>query len=155
MSSTTTCSGQDYPAFDLLHWNGDVTNLPAKWHMSYLKDLYRDNRLVVPDSAERACGTPIDLTRIETPAYIQAGREDHIAPAESVWHLMRHLRGPSTFVLAGSGHIAGVVNPPSAKKYQYWTNDAAGRKLRRFRRRGQRNAGQLVAALDRLAARPG
>jgi polyhydroxyalkanoate synthase subunit PhaC len=115
--------GGDYPAFDLLHWNGDVTNLPAKWHMSYLKDLYRDNRLVVPDSLS-AGGTPIDLTRIETPAYIQAGREDHIAPAASVWHLMHHLRGPKQFVLAGSGHIAGVVNPPSAGKYQYWTNAA-------------------------------
>lgn len=115
--------GEDYPAFDLLHWNGDVTNLPAKWHMSYLKDLYRDNRLVVPGSLS-ADGTPIDLTRIETPAYIQAGREDHIAPAASVWKLMDHLKGPKTFVLAGSGHIAGVVNPPAAKKYQYWTNPA-------------------------------
>ena len=113
--------GDDYPAFDLLHWNGDVTNLPSKWHMSYLKDLYRDNKLVVPDALS-ADGTPIDLTRIETPAYIQAGREDHIAPAESVWRLMHHLRGPKTFLLAGSGHIAGVVNPPTAKKYQYWTN---------------------------------
>ncbi|MGH6785426.1 MAG: PHA/PHB synthase family protein [Novosphingobium sp.] len=115
--------GDDYPAFDLLHWNGDVTNLPAKWHQAYLKDLYRDNKLVVPD-AMRAGDTPIDLTRIETPAYIQAGREDHIAPAESVWRMTRHLRGPTTFVLAGSGHIAGVVNPPAANKYQYWTNPA-------------------------------
>ena len=115
--------GENYPAFDLLHWNGDTTNLPAKWHQSYLKDLYRDNRLVVPDALS-ADGTPIDLTRIETPSYIQAGREDHIAPAESVWRLTRHLRGPWTFLLAGSGHIAGVVNPPSANKYQYWTNPA-------------------------------
>lgn len=114
--------GGDYPAFDLLHWNGDVTNLPAKWHMSYLTDLYRDNKLVVPDALS-ADGTPIDLTRIETPAFIQAGREDHIAPAASVWNLMHHLRGPKTFLLAGSGHIAGVVNPPSANKYQYWTNE--------------------------------
>lgn len=113
--------GGDYPAFDLLHWNGDVTNLPAKWHMSYLKDLYRDNKLVVPEALS-ADGTPIDLTRIETPAFIQAGREDHIAPAASVWQLMHHLRGPKTFLLAGSGHIAGVVNPPAARKYQYWTN---------------------------------
>ncbi len=116
--------GNDYPAFDLLHWNGDTTNLPAKWHQSYLRDLYRDNRLVIPD-AMSADGTPIDLTRIKTSTYIQAGREDHIAPAESVWRMTRHLRGPQTFVLAGSGHIAGVVNPPSAKKYQYWTNPAA------------------------------
>ena len=115
--------GEDYPAFDLLHWNGDVTNLPAKWHMSYLKDLYRDNRLVVPD-AMSADGTPIDLTRVTTPTYIQAGREDHIAPAESVWRMMHHLRGPKTFVLAGSGHIAGVVNPPAANEYQFWTNPA-------------------------------
>jgi polyhydroxyalkanoate synthase len=123
--------GEDYPAFDLLHWNGDVTNLPARWHMSYLKDLYRDNKLVVPD-ALCADGTPIDLTRIETPAYIQAGREDHIAPAASVWKLMKHLRGDKTFLLAGSGHIAGVVNPPSASKYQYWTNPEPVDSLEQF-----------------------
>lgn len=118
--------GEDYPAFDLLHWNGDVTNLPARWHLSYLKDLYRDNKLVVPGCLS-ADGTPIDLSTITVPAYIQAGREDHIAPAASVWKLMDHLRGPRTFVLAGSGHIAGVVNPPAANKYQYWTNpDATG-----------------------------
>jgi polyhydroxyalkanoate synthase len=124
--------GEDYPAFDLLHWNGDVTNLPAKWHQAYLRDLYRDNRLVVPD-AMQADGTPIDLTRIQTPAYIQAGVEDHIAPAESVWRLTRHLRGDTTFLLAGSGHIAGVVNPPEAKKYQYWTGDSRAASLAAFR----------------------
>jgi polyhydroxyalkanoate synthase len=123
--------GQDYPAFDLLHWNGDVTNLPARWHGDYLRDLYRDNRLVVPDALS-ADGTPIDLTRIEVPAYIQAGREDHIAPAASVWKLMHHLRGEKTFLLAGSGHIAGVVNPPSAKKYQYWTNPEPVGSLEQF-----------------------
>ncbi len=111
--------GRDYPAFDLLHWNGDVTNLPAKWHQSYLRDLYRDNRLVEP-GALTALGVPIDLTRIETPAYIQAGRDDHIAPLASVWKLTGHLKGPIRFVLAGSGHIAGVVNPPAAQKYQHW-----------------------------------
>ncbi len=116
--------GQDYPAFDLLHWNGDTTNLPAKWHRSYLGDLYRDNLLVVPDRLS-VLGTPIDLTRIKTPCYLQAGREDHIAPAESAWRLTRHLAGEWVFVLAGSGHIAGVVNPPAANKYQYWTNDGA------------------------------
>lgn len=123
--------GEQYPAFDLLHWNGDVTNLPAKWHRSYLRDLYRDNRLVVADSLQ-ACGVPIDLHRIATPTYIQAGREDHIAPAGSVWKLTHYLAGPWTFVLAGSGHIAGVVNPPSANKYQYWTNPAATDTLEDF-----------------------
>lgn len=113
--------GQDYPAFDLLHWNGDTTNLPSKWHKSYLTELYRDNRLVIPDALE-ADGTPIDLRRIATPCYIQAGREDHIAPPQSVWKLTRHLSGSWRFVLAGSGHIAGVVNPPESGKYQYWLN---------------------------------
>lgn len=114
--------GEDYPPFDLLYWNGDTTNLPAKWHQSYLKDLYRDNKLVVAGSMV-AEGTPIDLSVIKTPIYIQAGREDHIAPANSVWKMMHHVSGPKRFVLAGSGHIAGVVNPPSAQKYQYWLND--------------------------------
>ncbi len=114
--------GKEYPAFDLLHWNGDTTNLPAKWHKSYLCDLYRDNKLAQP-GALTALGVPIDLTRIETPAYLQAGREDHIAPLASVWKLTEHLAGPKRFVLAGSGHIAGVVNPPSSGKYQYWINE--------------------------------
>ena len=71
-------------------------------------------------------GTPIDLSIVKTPTYIQAGREDHIAPPESVWKIMKHFKGDKRFVLAGSGHIAGVVNPPAAGKYQYWTNgDAA------------------------------
>ena len=117
--------GQDYAAFDLLHWNGDTTNLPGKWHQSYLRDLYRDNLLVQP-GALSVGGTPIDLTRVATPAYVQAGREDHIAPAESVWEVTRHFSGPLRFVLAGSGHIAGVVNPPSSGKYQYWINPRAG-----------------------------
>jgi polyhydroxyalkanoate synthase subunit PhaC len=117
--------GEDYPAFDLLHWNGDVTNLPAKWHEAYLRDCYRDNRLVEPDALE-ADGTPIDLRLIETRAYVQAGREDHIAPPESVLRMRDHLSGPVRFVLAGSGHIAGVVNPPAAGKYQYWTGPSAG-----------------------------
>ncbi|MFT4027901.1 MAG: class I poly(R)-hydroxyalkanoic acid synthase [Novosphingobium sp.] len=123
--------GQDYPAFDLLHWNGDTTNLPVKWHQAYLKDLYRDNRLIVPDSLS-ADGTPIDLRLVETPSFIQAGREDHIAPPESVWRTTEHFSGPVKFVLAGSGHIAGVVNPPKAGKYQYWTNDAPAASLEEF-----------------------
>jgi polyhydroxyalkanoate synthase subunit PhaC len=123
--------GEDYPAFDLLHWNGDVTNLPAKWHMEYLCDLYRDNKLVQPGVLS-ALGVPIDLTKVETPSYVQAGREDHIAPAESVWKLRDHFGGPLKFVLAGSGHIAGVVNPPAAMKYQYWTNDGDAASLEDF-----------------------
>jgi polyhydroxyalkanoate synthase len=123
--------GDDYPAFDLLHWNGDVTNLPAKWHQAYLRDLYRDNRLVKANSLS-VDGTAIDLSLVETPSYIQAGREDHIAPAESVWRITDHFKGPTRFVLAGSGHIAGVVNPPGANKYQYWLNDSDPSSLDEF-----------------------
>jgi polyhydroxyalkanoate synthase subunit PhaC len=123
--------GNDYPAFDLLHWNGDVTNLPAKWHKEYLCDLYRDNKLVQPGMLS-ALGVPIDLTKVKTPAYIQAGREDHIAPAASVWKIQDHFSGPIKFLLAGSGHIAGVVNPPSAQKYGYWTNAGATDSLEDF-----------------------
>jgi polyhydroxyalkanoate synthase len=124
--------GEDYPAFDLLHWNGDVTNLPAKWHQQYLRDLYRDNKLVEANALS-VDNTPIDLGVVETPTYVQAGKEDHIAPAESVWRLTDHFKGPLKFVLAGSGHIAGVVNPPSSGKYQYWTNDGSPRSLAEFR----------------------
>lgn len=123
--------GQDYPPFDLLHWNGDTTNLPARWHRDYLTQLYRDNMLVIP-GAIHVDGTPIDLTQVRTPAYVQAGKEDHIAPLESVWKLTANLSGPVRFLLAGSGHIAGVINPPAAMKYQYWTSDSPAATLEDF-----------------------
>ena len=123
--------GNDPPPFDLLHWNGDVTNLPGEWHRDYLERLYRQNLMMKP-SAIVVKGVPVDLGKIETPSYIQAGREDHIAPAPSVWKLTRVLKGPKRFILAGSGHIAGVVNPPAAGKYQYWTNDGAASTLDEF-----------------------
>lgn len=123
--------GQDYPPFDLLYWNGDTTNLPARWHKDYLTQLYRDNLLVQPDAISVA-GTPIDLGKVRTPAYVQAGREDHIAPLESVWKLTEHFSGPIRFLLAGSGHIAGVVNPPAAGKYQYWSCDESQPTLEAF-----------------------
>jgi polyhydroxyalkanoate synthase len=123
--------GEDYPQFDLLFWNGDTTNLPAKWHRAYLTQLYRENRLVQPGGVT-IDGTPIDLRTVKTPTYVQAGREDHIAPPQSVWKITHHFTGPMRFVLAGSGHIAGVVNPPEAGKYQYWTNEAKADTLEQF-----------------------
>jgi len=119
-----------YKPFDLLFWNSDVTNLPADWHRRYLADFYRDNKLVKGELT--VDGLPINLKAIETPTYIQAGREDHIAPPQSVWKVTGHFSGPLRFVLAGSGHIAGVVNPPAAGKYQYWTNDQAAETLDQF-----------------------
>lgn len=133
--------GEDYPTFDLLAWNGDTTNLPANWHLSYLRELYRDNRLVLPD-AMSACGTPLDLGQITTPCYIQAGREDHIAPPESVWRMLGQLgSAPCRFVLAGSGHIAGVVNPPAAGKYQFWTGEQQATDLADFLAKAQETKG--------------
>ena len=123
--------GQEPTPFDLLHWNGDVTNLPAAWHRDYLETLYKANKLVEKGGIKIA-GEPIDLSKVALPAYIQAGREDHIAPPQSVWKIMQHFTGDKRFVLAGSGHIAGVVNPPAAGKYQYWTNDQDAASLDEF-----------------------
>ena len=123
--------GQEPTPFDLLHWNGDVTNLPAAWHRDYLETLYKANKLIEKGGISVA-GEPIDLSKVALPAYIQAGREDHIAPPQSVWKIMQHFTGDKRFVLAGSGHIAGVVNPPAAGKYQYWTNDKDAASLDEF-----------------------
>ncbi|MFC7535808.1 PHA/PHB synthase family protein [Sphingomonas sp. GCM10030256] len=123
--------GEEPAPFDLLHWNADVTNLPAGWHKDYLETLYKGNKLAESGGISVA-GTPIDLGTVATPCYVQAGREDHIAPPESVWKIMHHFTGPKRFVLAGSGHIAGVVNPPSAGKYQYWVNEGDPESLEKF-----------------------
>jgi polyhydroxyalkanoate synthase len=114
--------GEEPAPFDLLHWNSDTSNLPAGWHRDYLDTLYKSNKLVEKGGVSLG-GVKIDLSTIKTPSYIQAGREDHIAPPESVWKVMDHFAGEKRFVLAGSGHIAGVVNPPAAQKYQYWVNE--------------------------------
>ena len=122
---------KDYKAFDLLHWNGDTTNLPAAWHQDYLQNFYRGNKLAQPGGVS-VDGVAIDLRRVRTPSYIQAGREDHIAPAQSVFKITHHFKGPTRFVLAGSGHIAGVVNHPSANKYGYALNDGSPATLDEF-----------------------
>jgi polyhydroxyalkanoate synthase subunit PhaC len=113
--------GKDPVAFDLLYWNSDGTRMPAGVHSCYLRDCYLNNRLakgqMVVDNVR------IDLSRVKAPIYNLATREDHIAPAASVFRLGRHFGGPVRFVLAASGHIAGVVNPPAANKYQYWSSE--------------------------------
>jgi polyhydroxyalkanoate synthase len=123
--------GEEPAPFDLLYWNSDTTNLPAGWHRDYLETLYKGNKLAEKGGICVA-GTPVDIDAVNTPTYVQAGREDHIAPPQSVWKIMDHFAGPKRFVLAGSGHIAGVVNPPAAQKYQYWVNDQPGGTLESF-----------------------
>ncbi len=114
--------GRDPAPFDLLYWNSDATNMPMATFSFYLRNMYLHNRLIDPGALQLA-GTPIDLGSITTPSYFLATFNDHIAPWEASYRGMLHHGGDSRFVLAGSGHIAGVMNPPSANKYGYWTND--------------------------------
>ena len=112
--------GRDPLPFDLLYWNADSTRLPAEMHSFYLRNMYQENKLVEPGGIELD-GVPIDLGTIETPTMILSTREDHIAPWKSTYAATQIYKGPVKFCLAGSGHIAGVVNPPAKKKYGYWT----------------------------------
>ncbi len=107
--------------FDLLYWNSDSTNMPAKMHSFYLRNMYQRNLLKEPGGITLA-GEPIDLGRIEIPAYFMSAKEDHIAPWKSTLRGPSLLSGPTRYVLGGSGHIAGVINPPAKNKYGYWTN---------------------------------
>jgi len=116
--------GKDPFPFDLLFWNADATRMPAAMHIYYLRNMYQKNLLSKP-GAISIDNVPIDLGKITTPTYLQAGKDDHIAPARSVYKATQLFSGPVRFMLAGSGHIAGVVNPPSAKKYQHWLNETA------------------------------
>jgi len=111
--------GQTPPAFDLLFWNADSTNLPGPFFSWYFRNTYLENNLKVPGLAQ-AADTPIDLTRLEMPAYLFGSREDHIVPWVSAYASTQLLRGPRRFVLGASGHIAGVINPPAKKKRSYW-----------------------------------
>ncbi|MFQ5785849.1 MAG: PHA/PHB synthase family protein [Alphaproteobacteria bacterium] len=113
--------GKDPFPFDLLYWNSDSTRMPAKMHSFYLRKMYQENKLVEPGGISLA-GVPIELAKIETPAYILATREDHIAPWKSTYAATQIYAGAVRFVLAASGHIAGVINPPAAKKYSHWIN---------------------------------
>jgi polyhydroxyalkanoate synthase subunit PhaC len=108
-------------SFDLLHWNSDATRMPAANHSYYLRNCYLENRLSAGSMV--LDNTLLDLSKIKVPIYNLATREDHIAPADSVLYGSQFFGGPVKYVLSGSGHIAGVVNPPSSGKYQYWTND--------------------------------
>lgn len=108
--------------FDILYWNGDATRMPAANHSFYLRNCYLNNRLTKGEM--EIAGETLDLKKVTLPIYNLATREDHIAPAKSVLHGSQFFGGPVKYVLAGSGHIAGVVNPPAKKKYQYWAGGA-------------------------------
>jgi polyhydroxyalkanoate synthase len=114
--------GKEPPPFDLLYWNADTTRMPAANHAFYLRNCYLDNTLA--KGTMTVGGVKLDLKKVKTPIYNLATREDHIAPPRSVFFGSSFFGGKVAFVLTGSGHIAGVINPPSRGKYQYWTGRA-------------------------------
>ena len=113
--------GKDPFPFDLLYWNSDSTRMPAEMHRFYLRNMYQDNKLIEPGGVTLD-GVPIDLTKVDLPVFMLSTKEDHIAPWKSTYAATQIYKGKVKFCLAGSGHIAGVVNPPSVEKYGYWTN---------------------------------
>ena len=117
--------GEDPPPFDLLYWNSDSTRMPKRMHSFYLRNMYQRNKLREPGGIDLA-GEPIDLRKIKIPAFFLSTHDDHIAPWRSTYAGAQLLGGRTQFVLGGSGHIAGVVNPPNPRKpkYGYWTGSA-------------------------------
>jgi polyhydroxyalkanoate synthase len=114
--------GKEPFPFDLLFWNSDSTRLPEAMHSFYLRNMYQKNLMREPGGISMG-NVPINLGDIDIPTYFLATKEDHIAPWPGVYQGMKRFGGQSKFVLAASGHIAGVINPPTAEKYSYWTNE--------------------------------
>lgn len=114
--------GKEPFPFDLLYWNADSTRMPRAMHSFYLRKMYLENKLSAPGGLSLA-GVPIDLRTVDVPTYMVSCREDHIAPWKSTFAATQLFSGPTRFALSGSGHIAGVVNPPAANKYGYWADD--------------------------------
>jgi len=117
--------GKASPAFDMLFWNSDETNLPGPMFCWYVRNTYLENRLREPGQTEQ-CGVPVDLADIDCPAFLYASREDHIVPWATAYASHELLGGDTTFVLGASGHIAGVINPAAKNKRNYWTSDKIG-----------------------------
>jgi polyhydroxyalkanoate synthase len=140
--------------FDLLYWNSDTTRMPLNLHLFYLRECYRDNALA---QAQMVLGKKrLHLDKIKTPVFFQAAKEDHIAPAVSVYNGAKLFGGPVTYMLAGSGHIAGVVNPPASGKYQHWTNDKLPSTLHEWMAEATEHPGSWWPTWDKwLSARSG
>lgn len=114
--------GETPPPFDLLYWNSDSTNLPGPFYAWYLRNTYFENNLIKPGKLN-VCGQPVDLSKLDMPAYIYGSREDHIVPIQGAYASTQVLKGTKRFVMGASGHIAGVINPPAKNKRSYWTSD--------------------------------
>ena len=114
--------GREPKPFDLLFWNADQTRMPKALHLFYLRHFYKENALSRGEL--ELGGVKLDMKKVTAPIYVQASRDDHISPFRSVYRGARLFGGPVTYMMSGSGHIAGVINHPAANKYQHWTNDA-------------------------------
>ena len=111
--------GETPPPFDLLYWNSDATNLPGPWYAWYLRNTHLENNLIRPGKLT-VCGEQIDMGRVSLPLYIYGSREDHIVPIEAAYASTQVFPGDKRFVMGASGHIAGVINPPSKNKRSHW-----------------------------------
>ncbi|HTO41962.1 MAG TPA: class I poly(R)-hydroxyalkanoic acid synthase [Rhizomicrobium sp.] len=139
--------GKEPMPFDLLYWNSDVTRMPEKTHLFYLREFYKNNALARGKLS--IGGKKLDLKKVKVPVYLQSAREDHIAPFRSVFRATRLYGGSVRFILAGSGHIAGVINAPAAKKYQYWTNDTLPETVEEWQQNAQEHPGSWWPDWDR------
>ncbi|MBW8814588.1 MAG: class I poly(R)-hydroxyalkanoic acid synthase [Caulobacterales bacterium] len=131
--------GKEPKPFDLLFWNSDQTRMPKTLHTYYLRKFYGQNAMAKGELT--LDGVQIDLSKVKVPVYVQSSKEDHIAPARSVYKGARLFGGPTTFTMAGSGHIAGVINAPVAQKYQHWTNDQLPPTLQEWQARAVEHPG--------------
>jgi polyhydroxyalkanoate synthase len=146
--------GKEPFPFDLLYWNGDATRMPYAMHSFYLRNMYQENKLAEPGGITLK-GVPIDLGRIAIPAFALGTQEDHIVPWKSAYAATRLFKGPVRFCLSGSGHIAGVVNPPAAQKYAYWLNARAPKTPEQWLEGAEQHAGSWWEAWDKWIARHG
>jgi polyhydroxyalkanoate synthase len=140
--------GNDPRPFDLLYWNSDSTRMPAKMHSWYLRNLYLNNQLCQP-KALNVHGVPLDLTSIDIPACFISAVEDHIAPWQSTYSGARMFGGKTRFILGGSGHIAGIINPPGANKYNYRVTDELPEDGEAWAKQAAVNAGSWWPEWDR------
>ena len=131
--------GKEPKPFDLLFWNSDQTRMPRVLHLYYLRKFYQENALARGELD--LAGEHLDLGKVKTPIYVQSSKEDHIAPARSVYKGARLFGGKTTFTLAGSGHIAGVINAPVANKYHHWTNEDLPADLNQWMAGAKQHAG--------------
>jgi polyhydroxyalkanoate synthase subunit PhaC len=132
--------GKTPDPFDLLYWNSDSTNLPGVMYAYYIRNMYLENNLRTPGKLTM-CGVPVDLRKVAMPAYVLATREDHIVPWQTAYASARLLKGKIDFVLAASGHIAGVINPASRNRRNYWVGGKLAKDPERWLKAAQSHPG--------------